>query len=192
MNDIDHRAGLIHVLQMAYSGEKAAGLAYNAHWKSLRSPQERQSIQRIEQEEWDHRQIVGAMLKEINAKPQSWRELMMTVIGTAVGFSCYLIGWFLPMYFAGRLEHGNVKEYDVAAGHADGMGLSEFAAELRRLSLVELQHEQFFLSAIVGHPLVPYMRTIFGWGPVAIDRRKPEALVASSPRDKVEAISSAN
>ncbi|HEY9792627.1 MAG TPA: demethoxyubiquinone hydroxylase family protein [Candidatus Obscuribacterales bacterium] len=170
MNDINHRAGLIHVLQMAYSGEKAAGLAYNAHWKSLKSPQLQQSIRRIEQEEWDHRQIVGAMLKEINAHPQRWREWMMTAIGTTVGFSCYLIGRFLPMYFAGRLEHGNVKEYDLAADHAEGMGLDEFAAELRRLSLVELQHEQFFLSAISGHALVPYMHKLFGWGLGSLDQ----------------------
>jgi demethoxyubiquinone hydroxylase (CLK1/Coq7/Cat5 family) len=175
MKNIDHRAGLIHVLQMAYSGEKAAGLAYNAHWKSLKSPQERASIQRIEQEEWDHRQIVGAMLKEINAKPQVWREWMMAAIGRTVGFSCYVIGWFLPMYFAGRLEHSNVKEYDVAADHAEQIGRDEFAAELRRLSLVELQHEQFFYETICGQPLGPYLRMIFGWGPGSVEQPKKKS-----------------
>jgi len=28
-----HKKALIHVLHMAYSGEKAAGYAYNAHWR---------------------------------------------------------------------------------------------------------------------------------------------------------------
>ena len=70
------------------------------------------------------------------------------------------------------------------------MGLEEFAAELRRLSLVELQHEQFFLNTLSGHPLVPYMRTIFGWGPIAIDQSQSQTVVASSQRDQMEAISS--
>jgi demethoxyubiquinone hydroxylase (CLK1/Coq7/Cat5 family) len=164
MEGQDHRVALIHVLRMAYSGEKAAGLAYNGHWKSLKSPDERSSIQQIEQEEWEHREIVGGMLEKLEAKPQLWREIWMAIIGHSVAISCFLIGWFMPMYFAGRLEHGNVKEYDVAAAHADALGLNDWGLELRRLSVVELRHEQFFLNAIVGHPWVKYFQPTFGWG----------------------------
>jgi demethoxyubiquinone hydroxylase (CLK1/Coq7/Cat5 family) len=164
MKTSDPRKGLIHVLHMAYSGEKAAAYAYNAHWKSLQNHHERTAVRRIELEEIDHRAIVGAMLLELNARPQRWREVWMGMIGRTVGFSCYIIGWFLPMYFAGRLEHSNVDEYDVAANYADQMGLEEFARELRRLSQVEHEHERFFLNAITGHPMVPYMRMCFCWG----------------------------
>jgi demethoxyubiquinone hydroxylase (CLK1/Coq7/Cat5 family) len=155
---------------MAYSGEKAAAYAYNAHWKSLRKPDERADIQRIEREELDHREIVGKMLTFLSAKPQLWRELMMAVIGRTVGTACFLIGWFLPMYFAGRLESTNVKEYIAAADHAEALGLGDFAIELRRLSGVELTHESFFLEKVKGHPLLPLLASIYGWG-----QDKPES-----------------
>lgn len=99
--EIDHRHRLIHVLHMAYSGELAAGYAYSAHWRSVKNAEQRAGIQKIESEEWAHRETVGKMLSQLGDGPQKPRELMMTLIGRTVGFSCYLIGWFLPMYFAG-------------------------------------------------------------------------------------------
>ena len=160
----DHKSALIHVLHMAYSGEKAAAYAYNAHWKSLKNPDQRAGIQKIENEELEHREIVGKMLSFLSAKPQPWRELMMAVIGRTVGFACFIIGWFLPMYFAGRLESSNVKEYDVAAEHAQALGLDDFAIELRRLSSVESTHELFFLEKVKGHRLLPLLAGVYGWG----------------------------
>jgi len=162
--EADHKSQLIHVLHMAYSGEKAAAYAYNAHWKSLKNPAERESIRRIEHEEIEHREIVGVMLEKLGNGPQPWREVLMACIGRSVGIACYLIGWFLPMYFAGRLESSNIKEYDVAATHAEALGMTEEAKTLMRLSSVEAQHEEFFLQTIANHPLLPLMHRIFGWG----------------------------
>src|SRR5579883_2329748 len=139
---------------MAYSGEKAAGYAYNAHWRSIKNAAQRAQIQKIEQEEWDHRAIVGEMLKFLEAKPQLWRELMMATIGRTVGFCCYFIGWFLPMYFAGRLESANWQEYEYAAFHANQLGLFDFERELIRLSKVEREHELFFLQMVTNHPFL--------------------------------------
>ncbi|MGH8608619.1 MAG: hypothetical protein ACREX9_14770, partial [Gammaproteobacteria bacterium] len=82
----------------------------------MKNPPQREAIQRIENEELEHRQIVGEMLTKLDARPQAWRELMMGCIGRTVGVGCFLIGWFLPVYFPGRLESDNIKEYDVAAG----------------------------------------------------------------------------
>jgi len=167
MDDSDyHKKSLIHTLHMAYSGERAAGYAYNAHWRSVKNIEQRQRIQQIENEEWAHREIVGKMLAHLGAKPQIWRELMMTTIGRTVGFACYFIGWFLPMYFAGRLESANIKEYEVAAHHAEKLGLNQFAAELMRLSAVEKEHELFFLEMVRNHPFLPLIRTVFKWGSV--------------------------
>lgn len=164
MDEIEqHRRQLIHTLHMAYSGEKAAGYAYNAHWKSIKNLKQRQQIQKIENEEWAHREIVGKMLTYLGAQPQIPRELLMAMIGRTVGFGCYLIGWFLPMYFAGRLESANIKEYEVAAFHATALNLPEFAAELMRLSSVEKEHEDFFMKMVSDHPLLPAVRAIFKW-----------------------------
>lgn len=162
--ELDHRKALIHVLRMAYSGEKAAAYAYNAQGKSLRDSYQREQIRTIEEEEIEHREIVGRMLSSLSAKPQLWRECMMATIGRTVGFACYLIGWFLPMYFAGRLEHDNVNEYGVAAQHAKALGMNEEAIELERLGVVELRHETFFHDAVQGHYLLPIVSRFFIWG----------------------------
>ncbi len=163
--ELDHKLSLIHILHMAYSGELAAGYAYSAHWRSVKNPDQRASIQKIENEEWSHREIVGKMLDYLGSAPQKPRELIMATIGRTVGFSCYLIGWFLPMYFAGRLESANIEEYENAAFHADKLALPEFAAELRRLANVEREHELFFMSMVEKHPCLPLVKSIFQWGP---------------------------
>lgn len=174
MNYEAHRNQLIHILQGAYSGELAAGLAYRGHWKSISDETERLAIQKIEQEEWNHRKRVGEILADLGAAPQNSREAKLWVIGRAIGLSCHLIGWFLPMYFAGRLESGNVIEYQVAAFHAAALGLKEFEADLLVMAAVEKEHEQFFLGIVTGHRWLPLISSLFGWGNTA----QPEETVA--------------
>jgi rubrerythrin len=158
------RRELIRILQGAYSGELAAGLAYRGHWKSVSSADERTAIQKIEREEAVHRQRVGEMLDALGSGPLKLREARMWVIGRTIGLSCHALGRFLPMYFAGRLESGNVVEYENAAAHASALGLNEFEADLLVMARVEKEHELFFLSMVVGHRLLPLMHRIFGWG----------------------------
>jgi demethoxyubiquinone hydroxylase (CLK1/Coq7/Cat5 family) len=160
-----HKIQLIRTLQSAYSGEKAAGYAYNGHWRTLKNPEQRSQVQKIEYEEWEHRVLVGEMLAILGARPQLWRELMMVSIGRTLGLLCHLIGWFFPMYFAGRLESFNWKEYDVALFHANKLGLVDFEKHLMRLSQVETEHELFFARMVANHPLLPIIKLIFKWGP---------------------------
>ena len=166
-DELFNRRKLIHILHMAYSGELAAGLAYSAHWRSLRDASQRVNLQKIEQEEWVHRKQVGKMLATLDEGPQKWREVMMWTIGRTVGLACFVIGWFMPMYFAGRLENDNVQEYDHAAFYADKLGLAQFKADLLEMSLVEHQHETFFKEAVAQHPYLPFFKKFFGWGPGA-------------------------
>jgi hypothetical protein len=158
-----HRQQLICILQNAYSGEWAAAYAYRGHWKSLNNPVERERIRQIENEEWVHREKVGLMLESLKAAPVKIREIKMWIIGRSVGVACHLIGWFLPMYFAGRLESGNADEYRSAALHAGHLGLSEFEAELLVMARVEREHEAYFMSVVAGHPRLPLMQSIFKW-----------------------------
>jgi hypothetical protein len=81
-----------------------------------------------------------------------------------IGLMCYATGWFMPMYFAGRLESRNVCEYESAARHARRLGLTEFETELCLMASVEREHEVFFMKAIAAHRMLPLMRKIFGWG----------------------------
>ena len=176
-----HREQLIRILQGAYSGELAAGFAYRGHWKSLKYSAERAKIQQIENEEWVHRENVGRMLAHLNASPRKILELKLRAIGRTIGAACHVIGWFLPMYFAGRLESGNVEEYESAAFHAGKLGLSDFQSDLMVMAKVERDHELFFLSVVAGHAWLPFMQSVFKWGlPLQVAAQETEA--DSSPR----------
>jgi len=178
-----HRRELIRILQGAYSGELAAGFAYRGHWKSVSNASQRAAIQRIEHEEWIHRQRVGEILTSLGARPRKFREVKMWIIGRIIGFSCHLIGWFLPMYFAGRLESGNVVEYEDAAAHAAAMGLNEYEADLLVMSRVEKEHEIFFLSVIIGHRMLPLVQPIFKW-PVSAGNQPTDSLLADGLKEE--------
>lgn len=165
MDTQEHRRQLVKLLRMAYSGELAAALAYAGHWRSLKEPDERVTVQKIEREELEHRATVGEMLEALNEKPQLWRECMMWTIGQSVSLACFVIGYFLPMYFAGKLEHANVMEYEGAAEHAKHLGLERFIPQLHEMSATEREHEVFFSSKAVEHPLLPLVIAIFHWDP---------------------------
>src|SRR5262244_353939 len=171
MNPELHRQHLIEILQSAYSGELAAGFAYRGHWKSLKNVDERAAIQKIEHEEWVHRTRVGEMLAHLDAGPLKFREARLWIVGRTIGIACHMIGWFLPMYFAGRLESGNVIEYQNAAMHAAALELREFESDLLIMAGVEKQHEEFFLGVITGHRWLPLVSSLFGWGIAAHSER---------------------
>jgi demethoxyubiquinone hydroxylase (CLK1/Coq7/Cat5 family) len=162
--DDEHRRQLARVLQGAYSGELAAAYAYRGHWKSLRAgAAERERIRQIEDEEWVHREKVKSIMTALSVAPVALREKLMWTIGRVLGLSCHLTGWFLPMYFAGRLESGNVEEYETAAHHARQLGHAEFAADLEHMARVEGEHEIFFREMVASHRWLPLMRRFFGW-----------------------------
>jgi len=157
------RQNLIRILQNAYSGELAAAYAYRGHWKSLRDGAEREGIKKIEAEEWAHRANVEKWLTELDAQPKKLLEAIFWTIGRTLGASCYVSGWFFPMYFAGRLESGNVKEYEDAAAFAKEMEMRECFEELMEMAEKEAEHEVFFRNVVAKHKLLPVMRAIFRW-----------------------------
>jgi len=157
------RENLIRILQNAYSGEVAAAYAYRGHWKSLRESPERQRIIEIEAEEWDHRRRVGVWLEKLDTKPRPVREKVFWTIGRTLGLTCYVSGWFMPMYFAGRLESQNSVEYEDAAVFAKELGMHECLDDLLDMARVELEHEIFFRETVEGHCLLPIMKRVFGW-----------------------------
>lgn len=164
MTEPSHRHQLIRILRAAYSGELAAGYAYRGHWKSVSNQIEREGIRKIENDEWVHRKRVGEMLDALGSHPSTLREVRMWLTGRVIGALCHAIGWFLPMYFAGRLEGRNVQEYEEAACHAAALELNQFESELQIMRSVEREHELFFLAAVAGHRLLPLVQPIFKWG----------------------------
>ncbi len=147
----DSRAKLIEILQLAYSGERAAGYAYRGHWKSVSDPEEKQHIHVIEDEERHHRNLVGEMLTKLGAKPNEVRELRATIIGRTLGFLCHVSGWFAPMYGAGKLESRNIVEYETAARYARECGHDELIDCLLTMAEVEWEHERYFREKVLSH-----------------------------------------
>jgi rubrerythrin len=159
-----HRRRLILILQRAYSGELGAALAYRGHWKSVKGISEKKHIQQIEREEWIHRVRVGEMLASLGSAPIKSKEIRLWITGRMIGAACHVIGWFLPMYFAGRIESSNVEEYLTAARHARALSLAEFESDLLHMAEVERQHEKFFLEKVAGHWMLPFAAKLFNWG----------------------------
>lgn len=157
------RANLIRILQNAYSGEVAAAYAYRGHWNSLKASPEKDRIKKIEAEEWDHRQRVGEWLAKLGSAPRPMREKAFWTIGRTLGLVCHFSGWFMPMYFAGRLESQNSVEYEDAAVFARELGMNECVDDLLDMARVEVEHEVFFRETIAGHRLLPVMKRVFGW-----------------------------
>jgi rubrerythrin len=164
MDEEDARRRLIGMLRSAYSGELAAALAYRAHRKAVSNAGERAALAKIEAEEWTHRREVGMLLQRLGERPQRLREMVMRVIGCSAGVSCYLGSWILPMYFAGRLEHANIREYEDGAEYARALRLPDFARALLEMSAVECEHEAFFLRTVAAHPWLPALKRLFAWG----------------------------
>jgi hypothetical protein len=142
---------LIKLLQNAYSGERAAWHAYEGHWRSVSNSVEQTEIRNIRDDEWRHRECVGAFLGRLGAAPRLSREFMMLMIGFAIRGLCYVGGWFIPMYGAGKLERGNIVEYEVAARLAHRAGFDDMASELLHMAEVEWDHELYFRTKSESH-----------------------------------------
>jgi rubrerythrin len=139
---------LIEILQLAYSGERAAGYAYHGHWKSVSDRDERTRIKSIEEEEWHHRRLVGEMLVSLGSEPNKRREIRATVIGRSLAILCHLSIWFVPMYGAGKLESRNIVEYENAARFARDCGRTDLIDCLLTMAEVEWEHEKYFRQRV--------------------------------------------
>jgi rubrerythrin len=153
MSEEENRQRLIALLQTAYSAEQAAAHAYRGHWHSVVDVDERAHIRQIEEEEWHHRELVGEMLEKLGAQPSRQREIRALLIGRALAFLCHVMGWFAPMYGAGRLESRNIREYETAARYARDCGREEFIDCLLMMAEVEWEHESYFRSRVLLHSL---------------------------------------
>jgi rubrerythrin len=152
------REELIRVLQTAHAGELAAALAYDGHARSVQSPVERAEIERIRDDELDHRERVRGQLESLGAAPDARRERRMRRVGRAISAFCQVGGWFAPMYGAGRLEAGNIGEYEDAAQLARECGREDLVDDLLHMAEVEWDHERYFRGKVESHWLRHVLR----------------------------------
>jgi hypothetical protein len=158
------RARFVRLLQLAYSGELGAALAYRGHAASVADADERVRIKAIRLEELDHRTRVGSMLTALGARPDAVLEVRNRCIGTAIALFCRVGGWFLPMYGAGWLERRNIVEYERAARLGLVCGATEHVDDLLEMAEVEWEHERYFREKAAGHPFARLLRVWRGPG----------------------------
>ncbi len=161
--NLNHPA-LVDLLQKAYSAEKAAAFAYQGHAGSVKDKLEKASIKQIEIDEWSHRTEVLEIMKKYKIPVSKYYEFRFHVVGKIISFSCYVIGWFMPYYFAGRLESGNVCEYFRMMQYFHELGILEHNLALYEMGIKEKEHEIYFLSKIKNKKMLPFFEKVFAWG----------------------------
>ncbi|MEK0449311.1 MAG: hypothetical protein RL088_1579 [Verrucomicrobiota bacterium] len=159
-----HRA-LVKLLQTAYSAERAAAFAYIGHAASLRDPAAKAAVKQIEDDEWQHRENVLRIMRQYDIPISRSYELRFYVIGRIISASCHVIGQFMPFFFAGKLENGNVCEYFVMMRYFHSLGIHEHDAVLYEMGIKEKEHEVYFLEQVKTSRLLPLFQRLFGWGP---------------------------
>ncbi len=155
---------LVDLLQRAYSAEKAAAFAYQGHVGSVKNEIEKIAIRQIESDEWNHRKEVLTIMQTYDIPVSRLHELRFHIIGKIISFSCYIIGWFMPFYFAGSLESGNVCEYFRMKQYFNGLGIKDHDEVLYEMGIKEKEHEVYFLEKIKENKLLPFFEKIFSWG----------------------------
>lgn len=184
---------LINLLRKAYSAEKAAAFAYQGHAESVKDTNQKKAIRQIELDEWEHRKQVLRIMRQYDIPISKYYELRFHIIGKMISFSCYIIGWFMPFYFAGRLESGNVCEYFRMLHFFHQLGIKEHDAILYQMGMKEKEHEIYFLEKIKDRKLLPLFEKIFSWGgkkafnDVDLDKKYPLELSTSYCNNKNKA-----
>jgi len=178
-----HRS-LVKLLRLAHSAERAAAFAYIGHAGSVKDTAEKAALKRIEVDEWEHRQSVLDIMDVYDIPVSRWLEIRFYMVGRLISASCYVIGWFMPYYFAGRLESGNVCEYFIMQQYFHELGITAHDEVLFEMGVKEKEHEQFFLDGLDDKRLLPLFQRLFGWGRGAsyndVDRVAPRDPARSS------------
>jgi hypothetical protein len=155
---------LIKLLQQAYSAEKAAAFAYIGHAKNVPGIEEKADIRQIELDEWGHREEVLAIMKEYAIPVSQFYEFKYHLIGRTISGLCYVIGRFMPFFFAGKLESGNVCEYFRMRQYFNSIGITKHDLVLYDMGIKEKEHEVYFLAKVKDDPWLPFFEKLFTWG----------------------------
>ena len=160
---LDHPK-LVRLLQKAYSAEKAAAFAYIGHAAAVKSAKEKLAIEQIENDEWHHRRKVLSIMERYEIPVSKFYEIQFHIIGKVISGCCFFLGWFMPHFFAGRLESGNVCEYFIMMHCFHSLGIDEHDEVLFEMGVKEKEHEVYFLNQIQSSRLLPFFEKVFGWG----------------------------
>jgi hypothetical protein len=115
-------------------------------------------------DEWNHRKEVFEIMTHYQIPISQNYEFQFYCIGKIISYSCYIIGWFMPYYFAGKLESGNVCEYFRMLHYFHELKIVEHDEILYEMGMKEKEHEVYFLEKIKGKRMLPFFEKVFSWG----------------------------
>lgn len=104
------------------------------------------------------------MMNHYGVTVSPYNELKYHLIGKLIGYSCFVIGRFMPYFFAGKLESGNVCEYFVMIQYFHTLGITEHDAALYAKGIKEKEHEVHFQQVIKDAKWLPLFERVFNWG----------------------------
>lgn len=160
---INHRA-LTKLLQQAYSAEKAAAFAYIGHAENVNTAEQKAAVKQIEIDEWEHRKEVLEIMREYEIPISKFYEVKYHIIGKTISGLCYVIGRFMPFFFAGKLESGNVCEYFRMRQYFNSISIYKHDLILYEMGIKEKEHEVYFLAQVKDDKLLPFFEKVFSWG----------------------------
>ena len=108
--------------------------------------------------------MVLEIMRKYSISVSKYEEVKFYVIGKLIGYSCFLIGRFMPYFFAGKLESGNVCEYFVMIQYFHDLGITEHDSALYEMGVKEREHELYFQEVIKDAKWLPLFERIFNWG----------------------------
>ncbi|EKT4508489.1 hypothetical protein AAIP42_000149 [Flavobacterium psychrophilum] len=126
--------------------------------------QRKKEIRQIEIDEWFHRKEVLQIMNDFDISISKYYEFKFHIIGKVISASCHIIGWFMPFYFAGRLESGNVCEYFRMKQFFNSLGINTYDTMLYEMGIKEKEHEIYFLEKIKTNKFLPFYEKYFSWG----------------------------
>ncbi len=153
MSDDEARAlaTVVSFLRREHANERAAALAYRGHARSVRDRAEREHLERVEREEWHHREVLEQLLRDLGSAPNPWIERPLSAVGWVFGVLCFVTGWLAPMIGAGWIERINAQNYLDAAVAADRARRPALARTLRELAVIEIEHHEWFHARVRSH-----------------------------------------
>ncbi|MEM8868243.1 MAG: hypothetical protein AAGC73_08245, partial [Verrucomicrobiota bacterium] len=159
-----NQPALRRILRKSYSAEMAAAFAYIGRAGSLPRGEDKASIRQIELDECEHRENLREIMRRYDLPFSRFYEFKYALVGKLIGYSCSLIDRFIPYFFAGELESGNVCEYFVMIHYFHAFGITEHDEILYEMGMKEKAHEVFFQEMIRDAKWRSLFERVFSWG----------------------------
>jgi hypothetical protein len=134
---------------------------HKGHAASVKDKSQKQAIHQIEIDEWNHRKEVLSIMHDFDIPVSKYYEFRFHFVGKIISFSCYIIGWFMPFYFAGRLESGNVCVYFRMKQFFNSLSMHQYDQILYEMGMKEKDHEVYFPDKIKQISCCLFLKSFF-------------------------------